>query len=411
MCLTFINRIGKLSTFIFLLSTFFATFAPMKRLHLILYVAILLTISLSASAEEKNSSFPVKAWSWLKNYMYDSTVKGINQDYIEVPKKEWTAELTTTINHSPLKLETEWNYDKINGTFTSHSDNGLTTAVGVAIAYRSYGVGFSKIVNGTGSNFSIGFSGSNYAINASIKSYESDSPEIKFDGTAWGEEFHTREKSKIDDPIKVRTFFIDGYYFFNGSKFSYLSAYSPSLIQRRSAGSLFVGAMYSHSRVNFGADNNADMIIAMQGIERVKSNQWSVGAGYAYNWVPAKNLTVNCTFMPTLTLYNRNTVYRYDIKDIINYGFNHIDDEEYWSYDDEGDEESPGEILQKYPLHKDKTPNRVCLNFDARVSVIYHWTNIFVRAYGQFNRFSFGGEDVKGRLIDWTIYTSVGTRF
>ena len=36
---------------------------------------------------------------------------------------------------------------------------------------------------------------------------------------------------------------------------------------------------------------------------------------------------------------------------------------------------------------------------------------MFVRAYGQFNRFSFGGEDVKGRLIDWTIYASVGTRF
>ena len=382
----------------------------MKRLHLILYVVILLTISLSASAEEKNSSFPVKAWSWLKNYMYESTVKGINQDYIEVPKKEWTAELTTTINHSPLKLETEWNYDKINGTFTSHSDNGLTTAVGVAIAYRSYGIGFSKIVNGTGSNFSIGFSGSKYAINASIKSYESDSPEIKFDGTAWGEPIHSREKAKIDDPIKVRTFFIDGYYFFNGSKFSYLSAYSPSLIQRRSAGSLFVGAMYSHARVNFGSENDADMIIAMQGIERVKSNQWSMGAGYAYNWVPAKNLTVNCTVMPMLTLYNRNTVYRYDIKEIINEDFNRLDDEEYW-IDDETSDESTGDLLKKYPLNKEKTPNRVRLNFDARVSLIYHWTNMFVRAYGQFNRFSFGGEDVKGRLIDWTIYASVGTRF
>ena len=363
-----------------------------------IYIVTLLATALFGMAEETQERRKLpKVLAWAKAYMDSSTIKGIDRNYIEVPKKEWTVELLTTLNHASMSMDTQWEEEELNGEFEIRTHNELATAVGAAISYRSYTLSYAKMLTGSGSSFSLGTTSSNYAIHLSTKSYSSDRPEVMFKGTVNGEYFNEREKEQIGDPIRVRTLFIDGYYLFNGKHFSYLAAYTPSLIQRKSAGSVMVGAMYYHASIKYDSDNALEMTTLMQGTGKMKTTQVSVGAGYSYNWVPARGWLVNVTAMPMLTLYNRTKMY--------NYGLEYIGDdisEEDWDNFDSF-------RLRENGIYK--TPNRVKLNFDARLSLVYNWNNTFLRAEGQYNRFSMGGDNSSGHLTDWTAYASVGIRF
>jgi hypothetical protein len=110
----------------------------------------------------------------------------------------------------------------------------------------------------------------------------------------------------------VKTVIADGYYLFNGKKFSYAAAYDQSVIQKRSAGSLMAGLMYNYTNIDYATDSNGDIVYLMQGVGKVKLWQGSVGAGYAYNWVPARGLLVNIMAMPMLTFVNKLKVYGYE---------------------------------------------------------------------------------------------------
>ena len=375
----------------------------MNMKYFFIYSIALLMLSMSATAQENPTRTPrklPKLIQWVKDYMDTTTVKGIDRNYIEVPEKEWTAELTSTVNHASLKLEADWKFLGIDGLLTAKTSNNVATSLGLAIAYRSYGIGYSKILNGRGSIFSIGFSGSNYAINANITNYSSDKPHVSFRGTFEDEHFDEETEEKIDDPINVRTFFIDGYYIFNSKKFSYLAAYTPSLIQKRSAGSVIAGAMYFHARTNYESTNNVEMLFAMQGVGKIKVDQASIGVGYAYNWVPMRGMVVNAMAMPMLTLYNRTKIYSYDFKQKEGV---QIPEEDY-SFD-------PADYEVGDEIDVTKTPNKVRLNFDGRIALVYNWDNWFVRTNAQFNTFKFGHENTSGRFSNWSVYASVGRRF
>ena len=116
-----------------------------------------------------------------------------------------------------------------------------------------------------------------------IHSIENDHPDFNLSSDLITDDDDGRGRAQLVDPIKVRSVIADGYYLFNGKRFSYCAAYDQSMLQKRSAGSLMVGAMYYYGRINYASDTNADLIYLMQGLGRVKLWQGSVGAGYAYN--------------------------------------------------------------------------------------------------------------------------------
>ena len=60
---------------------------------------------------------------------------------------------------------------------------------------------------------------------------------------------------------------------------------------------------------------------------------------------------------------------------------------------------------------EEKSPNKVKLNIDARLSVVYNFDRWYVRVYGHYNQFSFGSDLVSGRVTDWTANASLGFRF
>ena len=212
------------------------------------------------------------------------------------------------------------------------------------------------------------------------------------------------EKVPLDDPVRVRSFFLDGYYMFNGKHFSYAAAYDQSLIQRRSAGSLAAGVMYYHSSVAYDEDSCWPLILMMRGIGKMKFTQANVGVGYAYNWVPARGWLVSAMCMPMLTFYNKTNVYYYDTQD-----HNGVSVYEAALFDSENfDYDGNYKVVEEDEY---STNNRVTWNFDARMSLVYNWSNFYLRVYGHYNRFRYSNDEGDGRLSDWTAYASLGFRF
>jgi hypothetical protein len=161
------------------------------------------------------------------------------------------------------------------------------------------------------------------------------------------------------------------------------------------------GAMYYHSHINYVDDENAAFIMLMDDIGRIKQWQFSVGAGYAYNFVPCQGLLISAMFMPMLTIYDRHKTWRYDsnLREVIETAIQAEDELIMNEYH-----------LNDEPLSITDVHSPVALNFDTRLSLTYQWSRFFINAYGQFSRFHFKDDGVKGTLRDWYVNASIGIR-
>ena len=359
--------------------------------------------------KEKNQNFVVKGLMWVKTLIDSMAVANVDRSYIEQPKKPWAVEARSSISHSTLNMEADWSFeDIVEGRITAETDNNYPMSLGVWAGYRGYGFGISKQLSGEGSTFSLGAMGGSFGVNMRISNFRSSTPYVTYLLASGGEVDADEGHVPMDDPIRIRSFFLDGYYMFNSKRFSYAAAYDQSLIQRRSAGSFMAGLMYFHTRVAFDDDACWPMVLLMKSIGKLKFTQANIGAGYAYNWVPARGWLVSAQVMPMFTFYNKSHVYYYDILDENGQSIFQGDD------DDSDDDDDSVDYDGNYRVVEDSyesTGNRLSWNFDARLSLVYNWRNCYLRVYGHYNRFRYHNDEGLGWLMDWTGYASLGIRF
>ena len=109
---------------------------------------------------------------------------------------------------------------------------------------------------------------------------------------------------------------VSGFYIFNNQTFSYPSAYTGKLVQRKSAGSILVGAKYLHGGIAL-PEKRTTASTLFSDLIGYNTDQLSIGAGYSFNWVlyhrdaetskdigHLNNLTFNITAIPLLTFVN-----------------------------------------------------------------------------------------------------------
>lgn len=111
------------------------------------------------------------------------------------------------------------------------------------------------------------------------------------------------------DGIKSSLLSVSVYYVANYRHFSYPAAYNQSTVQRKSCGSALFGAGYSHQSVSFdytrlpealrGADGGKELIVEGLKFSGVSYDYYYLSAGYGYNWVPARNLTIGISALPS----------------------------------------------------------------------------------------------------------------
>ncbi len=373
--------------------------------YLILVVFLCLNFCGQTMAQGKIVSLVNKVGTLLDSM----AVRGVDRRYIDAPEKPWQLILRGNVSQTVVSMKTQGDMAGEEYSANPHLKTTPSQYVGLWAGYRGYGLGYTFNVGGDkGSYFTIGATGGSYGINVRIHSFDNSTPNFNLNSSLIAEEdLDTWQTLKLTDPIHVKTIIADGYYMFNGKKFSYAAAYDQSVIQKRSAGSLMAGLMYNYTDIDYASDLNGDIIYAMEGLGRMKLWQGSVGVGYAYNWVPARGLLINILAMPMLTFVNRLKAYAYETNveklmeapifwdpDISN------EDWDEWFYGN----------LHITPLG-DKTFNSgLSIGFDARMSLTYSFGRCFFNAYGQFNNIRYHHNSTKGYLNDWFINTSFGVR-
>lgn len=337
------------------------------------------------------------------------SVRGVDRRYIEAPERPWQLLLKGNFSQSVVSMKSSG--ELFGEKYDAHSKLKTVPSqyVGVWAGYRGYGLGYTVNIGGDkGSNFTIGVTGGRYGVHVRFHSFDSSNPNLNLSSSFVTEkEKEELAKVRLVDPVHVNTVIADGYYMFNGKKFSYAAAYDQSVIQKRSAGSLMVGAMYNYTHIDYAADTNADLIYLMRGIGRVKLWQGSVGVGYAYNWVPARGLLINALGMPMLTFVNKLKVYSYEtnIPEMMKEPIFWDDNVSYEEWD-----EWYYATVRVTPKGEQSFNSGLSIGFDARLSLTYNLGRYFFNIYGQFNNIRYNHHDTKGYLNDWFVNTSIGLR-
>ena len=336
-------------------------------------------------------------------------VKGLDRNYIDAPKEPWQIIAKGNVNQTIVSMNADGNILGVDYSARPYLKTQPSQYVGFWAGYRGYGIGYTVNVGGDkGSNLVFGATGGAYGVNVRIHSFDNSNPSINLNSELLSEEEQeTWDDVQLIDPIHVRTVIADGYYMFNGKKFSYAAAYDQSVIQKRSAGSLMAGLMYNYTRIDYATDLNGDLVYLMHGLGKVKLWQGSAGVGYAYNWVPARGLLVNVMLMPMVTFVNKLKVFAYDtnVPELMT-------DERFWGEDISNEEWDEWFYSNVHitPMG-DKTINSgISLGFDTRMSVTYNFGRYFISAYGQFNNIRYRHQSTHGYLNDWFINTAIGIR-
>ena len=342
--------------------------------------------------------------------MIDSmSVRGLDRNYIDAPKKPWQIIAKGNVNQTIVSMNADGNILGVDYSARPYLKTQPSQYVGFWAGYRGYGIGYTVNVGGDkGSNLVFGATGGAYGVNVRIHSFDNSNPSINLNSELLTEEEQeTWDDVQLIDPIHVRTVIADGYYMFNGKKFSYAAAYDQSVIQKRSAGSLMAGLMYNYTHIDYATDLNGDLVYLMHGLGKVKLWQGSAGVGYAYNGVPARGLLVNVMLMPMVTFVNKLKVFAYatNVPELMT-------DERFWG-DDISNEEWDEWFYSNVHITPmgDKTINSgISLGFDTRMSVTYNFGRYFISAYGQFNNIRYRHQSTHGYLNDWFINTAIGIR-
>ena len=342
--------------------------------------------------------------------MIDSmSVRGLDRSYIDAPEKPWQLIAKGNVSQTIVSMNADGNILGVDYSARPYLKTQPSQYVGFWAGYRGYGIGYTVNVGGDkGSNLVFGATGGAYGVNVRIHSFDNSNPSINLNSELLSEEEQkTWDDVQLIDPIHVRTVIADGYYMFNGKKFSYAAAYDQSVIQKRSAGSLMAGLMYNYTRIDYATDLNGDLVYLMHGLGKVKLWQGSAGVGYAYNWVPARGLLVNVMLMPMVTFVNKLKVFAYatNVPELMT-------DDRFWSEDISNEEWDEWFYSNVHitPM-ADKTFNSgISLGFDTRMSVTYNFGRYFISAYGQFNNIRYRHQSTHGYLNDWFINTAIGIR-
>ena len=370
---------------------------------------IMLVVGLGISGQAMAQGNVFSLVRKLGTFIDSMSVRGVDRRYIDAPEKPWQLIVKGNVSQTIVSMRTQGSM--MGEEYTVKPSLRTTPAqyVGLWAGYRGYGFGYTVNVGGDkGSYLTVGATGGAFGINVRFHSFENRSPNLNLE-TDLVEEKNKDEWGEVQlaDPIRVRTVIADGYYMFNGKKFSYAAAYDQSVFQKRSAGSLMAGLMYNYTHIDYSSDSNGDLIYMMEGLGRVKLWQGSVGVGYAYNWVPARGLLVNVMAMPMLTFVNKLKAFGYatNVEQL-------MEDPKFWDPDisnDDWDKWFYGS-LHINPMGDQTFNSGMSIGFDGRVSLTYNLGRWFFNAYGQFNNIRYKHNSTTGYLNDWFVNTAIGFR-
>ncbi len=292
----------------------------MKRGFLII---ILIIAAIGMQAQER--SF------WQKANAFITKPAVVDTTRIYQPKPCFSLGLFTTGQKAGFDVDVNFGINMPDGSpltgVSSYSlGEGLCKKIGLEVGYGNVGFGYGLEVGPRSaakkSSFAFNIVGKSWGVR--LNYFKITNQFVSgFTLGEEGDEIYLHDEFTSEEKAALRSFTIDGYYVFNNKRFAYPAAYKMGLVQRRTAGSWMLtarymqGDLYNSHEAAMDSYNLLDCFATMQA---------SVGGGYSVNFVPwhrdpvgqrdegLRNLTINLTAMPVITLFNslKTTSYEYD---------------------------------------------------------------------------------------------------
>ena len=361
----------------------------------------------------------------LQQFLDDRAKKKVDPKYIEVPEKPWRVILRYKENAVDVDYEHSSDYPEANERFEWKLcfEPPTAASVGFWVGYRGTGLSFSKSLSkNAGRYWSFSTTGAKYGFNFRLRRFKTEDAQISakdyINGQLEGEPYDTA--FSMPSPVWIRSVYLNGYYVFNGRRYSQAAAYNQSVIQRHSAGSLLLGATWYQSSFDYSDIKNGYFMIFGDGTSRIKVHQANIGVGYGYNWVPFRGFVVNVMAMPTISVYNRVKVDKYDFNYVLA-PEEAVDD--YGVYNKETDRWANGKADKPLTMLKaedndiyywkddsETSYSALHLNLDLRLGIAYNWSNYFIGLQGQYNNFIYKKEKTKVNIFDAYARLSLGVR-
>ena len=349
----------------------------------------------------------------------------VDPQYIEVPEKPWRV----ILRYKENVVDVDYTHSVDLPGYNEHAEWNLcfeppvASSIGFWVGYRGTGFSYSKsLTKNAGRYYSFSTTGAKYGFNFRLRRF--NTTDAKFSSTErnldTGVETHSDTTFNMFAPVWIRSVYLNGYYVFNGRRYSQAAAYNQSVIQRRSAGSFLVGATWYQSSFDYSDIRNFLFMIVGHGIYRAKVHQANLGVGYGYNWVPLRGLVVNAMAMPTVSVYNRVKTYKYEM----NYDVSPkepVDDYGDWNKETRtwanGKAHKPIEMadvnnsqFDYWDIEPDVDYSMFRFNLDLRLGIAYNWSNYFIGAQAQYNNFNYKNDNGKVNIFDAYARLSFGVR-
>ena len=385
---------------------------------------LLFSLSVAAQEQDSTQTFMDKLHQ-VQQYLDDKAKSKVDPGYIEVPEKPWRVILRYKENMVNVDYDHCIDFPATNerAEWKLRFEPPVASSVGFWVGYRGTGFSYSKsLTKNAGRYYSFSTTGAKYGFNFRLRRFQTQDAQFSAteykDGKLSEEPYDTA--FSMPSPVWIRSVYLNGYYVFNGRRYSQAAAYNQSVIQRRSAGSLLLGATWYQSSFDYSDIANGYFMIFAGGIYRIKVHQANLGVGYGYNWVPFRGLVVNAMAMPTVSVYNRVKVYKND--------FNYylapeepVDDYGEWDMETKlwanGKPDKPLTMLKEgdndvyyWDDGSETSYSALQLNLDLRLGIAYNWSNYFIGIQAQYNNFIYKKNQSKVNIFDAYARISLGVR-
>ena len=364
----------------------------------------------------------------VQQYLDNKAKASVDPHYIEVPTKPWRVILRykeTAVNVDYTNSLVDPEDPQTRSDLMLHFEPPVSASVGIWVGYRGTGLSYSySLAKNAGRYLSFSTTGAKYGINFRLRRFKTDEGSASLKYIENGDIIMNEESSgHMPAPVWIRSVYLNGYYVFNGRHYSQAAAYNQSVIQRRSAGSFLAGATWYQSSFDNSDLANRLLLFYCNNEKRIKIHQANIGFGYGYNLVPLRGLVINAMVMPTLSVYNRVKVEKYDSNYSLTEGTGEIDDYGEWNHQTHtwanGKTQKPlgletgTDWTDNFDLwggDSETNYGRIQFNVDVRLGLAYNWKNYFIGAQAQFNRFSYKKGECKVVLIDGYARLALGVR-
>ena len=343
-----------------------------------------LLVLLPACCLPASSQKPDTFWKKIVD-MFSAPSRELDPNAVYQPAPSWNIAVSGALNRAEISQENVldciytpgYEDDPVNYSMQAYTSTkllgGLDKVIGLQVGYGNLSLGWNQRIGGdkasTNTSFSFDYLAPGYALQ--LQYFDFRRPIDYEMRISVDDDWDFEDSGKTDKPGRMTSFIADAFYAFNRRSFAYSAVYKGNVVQRRSAGTWMFGIKYLQGRVEYDPDEFiADL---MFGLVQQDTRQVSFGGGFSYNLVPfhrqpgtdgkgLRNLTLNLTAIPMVTLFNQFS------------------------------SSMRNDVLEENPVwFKNVMNGKLHVNYVLKAGAIYSWDRFYIGITGSYDSYNYKG--------------------